>query len=196
MLKLVNSVANLKTLSVASAGAALIVWGTGSTAAAFTPDPLFTDVGSYTTTISGNNDSADIYYPKQTNLKTGNDSFPIALLFQTINIDKSNYSDFASILAGYGFVVVVPNHPVSLPQYNFSRHLPETSQIDPVLAQMVAENSDPASPVSGIVDTSKLALLGHSHGGAVGLTAINGTCIPVYCNIPACRCQEISDFSM
>lgn len=183
----------LKTLSVASAGAALIVLGIEETAfaAALGTAPLFNDVASYSTTISANNDLTDIYFPNPSNLKNGNYSFPIALLLQGANVDKSNYSSFASTVASYGFVVVVPNHSQSRPQLGFTGLLPETSQIDAVLAQMEAENSNPASPVAGVVSTQKLGLLGHSYGGAVGLSAIANLCLPVLCESSFNRPDEL-----
>ncbi len=174
----------LKALSIASASAALIVSGTVQTAKAanFNPAPIYQDFGSYSTTISGNNDLADIYFPKPKNLTTSKNSFPVALLLQGANVDKSSYSEYASIVARYGFVVVVPNHPKSLPQFGFNGLLPETSQINDVLAQIKIENSNSASPVNSIVNTEKLGLLGHSAGGAVGLSAIANLCVqPVLC---------------
>lgn len=178
--------ATLRTLSIASASAVLMVWGMAKTAAAAAfsdSTPLFDRVDSYTTNIATNNDVADIYYPKplDQNANTDTYSFPVALLLQGANVDKSDYSNFASTVASYGFVVVVPNHQQSLPQFGFTGLLPDTSQIDAVQAQMAAENSNPASPVAGIVDTQKLALLGHSAGGAVGLSAIADICIPGLC---------------
>ncbi|MBW4593445.1 MAG: alpha/beta hydrolase [Brasilonema angustatum HA4187-MV1] len=173
----------IKALSV-TAGAALIFCGTAKVAAAatFNDAPLFNDAARYSTTISANNDIADIYYPNPSNLKTGNYSFPVALLLQGANVDKSDYSEYASTVARYGFVVVVPNHPRSLPQYGFTGLLPETSQIDAVLVQMKTENSNSASPVAGIVNTQKLGLLGHSAGGAVGLSAVANLCLsPIQC---------------
>lgn len=177
------SVANLKALSMVSAGAALITWGMGETATAktFKPAPLFKDVSSYTITISGNNDPTDIYFPKPSNLKTGKYSFPVALLLQGANVDKSNYSRFARIVASYGFVVVVPNHRKLVPQLGVSGLFAETSQLGDVLAQMVAENANPDSPIAKVVNTKKLALLGHSLGGVAGLSAIANLCIPTVC---------------
>lgn len=174
--------ATVRKLSIASTGAALMVCGIVQTAAAMSDNPLFKQVDSYTTTISTNNDIADIYFPKQSNHQTQSDSFPIALVLQGANVDKLNYSKFANIVASYGFVVVVPNHKKSLPQVNFTGLLPETSQINAVLSQMEAENSNPASPISGIINTEKLALLGHSQGGAVGLSAIANICQPILCD--------------
>ncbi|HEY9297595.1 MAG TPA: alpha/beta hydrolase [Phormidium sp.] len=182
----------LKVLSIASAGAVFIVAGIAETAAAkFSDAPLFNDVGSYSTTISANNDLADIYFPNPSNLKTGNYSFPIALLLQGANVDKSNYTNFASTVASYGFVVVVPNHQKSLPQFGFTGILPETSQLNAVLAQMVKENSNSTSPVAGVINTQKLALLGHSQGGAVGLSAIANLCLPILCEGSFSRPNEL-----
>ncbi|MEM6751585.1 MAG: alpha/beta hydrolase [Cyanobacteria bacterium P01_C01_bin.38] len=171
-------------LSIASASAALIVSSTVHTAKAanFNPAPIYQDFGKYSTTISGNNDLADIYFPETKNSNSNNNSFPVALLLQGANVDKSSYSEYASIVARYGFVVVVPSHPRNLPQFGFNGLLPETSQINDVLEQIKTENSDSASPVNGIVNTEKLALLGHSAGGAVGLSAIANLCIqPILC---------------
>ncbi|WP_322745592.1 alpha/beta hydrolase family protein [Plectonema radiosum] len=177
-------VVKLKALSITSASTALIFWSTAQTvkAANFNPAPIYQDVGTYSTTISGNNNKTDIYFPKPRDLNSGNYSFPIALLLQGANVDKSSYSEYASIVARYGFVVVVPNHPRSLPQFGFNGLLPETSQINDVLAQVKSENANSTSPINGVVNTDKLALLGHSAGGAVGLSAIANLCIqPILC---------------
>ncbi|NWF62611.1 MAG: alpha/beta hydrolase [Fischerella sp.] len=184
--------ASLKALSVASASTALIVLGIGETARAetYSPAPIFKDVDSYSTTISANNDIADIYFPKPSGIKTGKHSFPIALLLQGANVDKSNYSNFARTVASYGFVVVVPNHQKNIPQVGTGLFA-DTSQIDAVLAQMKAENADPDSPVAGIVNTRKLGLLGHSQGGAVGLSAIANLCLPFLCEGSFNRPKEL-----
>jgi dienelactone hydrolase len=185
-------VVSLKAFSVVSVCVALIVWGTEktATAATFNDAPLFNDVGSYTTTISANNNLADIYFPNPNNLKTGKYSFPVALLLQGGLVDKSNYSNYASIVASYGFIVVVPNSERLVPQ--FGKVLaPQTSQINAVLAQMLAEDSNLTSPVRGIVNTQKVALLGHSLGSAVGLSAIANLCLPTLCEGSFSRPKEL-----
>ncbi|MEO1431036.1 MAG: alpha/beta hydrolase [Cyanobacteria bacterium J06633_8] len=173
----------LKPLSVALASAALIVSCRKQTPTAtnFNSAPIYQDFGKYSTTISGNNDSADIYFPKTKNLNSNNNSFPVALLLQGANVDKSSYSKYASIVARYGFVVVVPNRKRTIRQSSPPGLFAETSQIDNVLAQIKTEDLLPNSPIKGIVNTDKLALLGHSFGGAVGLSAIANTCIPLIC---------------
>ncbi|MBW4615339.1 MAG: alpha/beta hydrolase [Desmonostoc vinosum HA7617-LM4] len=172
-------VINFKAFSVASASAAMIVLGVSETliAATFNPSPIFKDVASYQTTISASKHSADIYYPNPKDLKTSKYSFPVVLLLQGALVDKANYSDFASIVARYGFIVVVPNSDRYVPRLGKKALLPQTSEINAVLQQMVKENFKSSSPVTGKVNTRKLALLGHSFGGAVGLSAIGNLCV-------------------
>ncbi len=183
---------NFKALSVALAGASLIVLSKTKTATAttFNPSPLFTDVTSYTTNIPAINGVADIYFPSPSNLKTGNYSFPIALLLQGANVDKSDYSNYANTVAGYGFVVVVPNNERTLPPAT-SGLFAETSQINVVLTQMRTENSLSNSPIAGIVNTEKLGLLGHSFGGSVGLSTIADVCLPRFCSSPTSLPTEV-----
>ncbi|HEY9782809.1 MAG TPA: chlorophyllase [Leptolyngbyaceae cyanobacterium] len=178
---------------MASTTAVLMICSMDKITVAHSDAPLFDNVDSYTTTISANNDSADIYFPKPTDLNSHTDaySFPITLLLQGANVDKSNYSKFASIVASYGFIVVIPNHEKSVPELNLTGLLSETSQIEAVQAQIKAENSNPASPIAGIVNTQKLALLGHSWGGAVGLSVIANLCLPILCDHGYSRPDEL-----
>ncbi|MEG3872144.1 alpha/beta hydrolase [Microcoleus sp. Z1_B5] len=117
------------------------------------------------------------------------------LLLQGALVDKSFYSDYASHVARYGFVVVVPNHlrpspfnPTSPPNL-----ASETSQIGAVLSQMAIENTKPTSPIASVIDTQRLGLLGHSFGGAVGLSVIANKCLPelYLCQEPFTRPKEL-----
>jgi alpha-beta hydrolase superfamily lysophospholipase len=169
--------------------------GVGKTTVARTPSPtpapLFQRVASYSTTIAANRNPADIYYPQQSAKAHRRDRFPVALLLPGANVDKSNYEDFARIVASYGFVVVVPNQQRSLPQFGFTGLLPDTSQIDAVLKQIKTEKSN-STPIAKIVDSQNLVLLGHSAGGAVGLSAIGNLCIaPVLCETSFKRPKEL-----
>ncbi|MBW4505630.1 MAG: alpha/beta hydrolase [Scytonematopsis contorta HA4267-MV1] len=173
--------------------AVLIVLGINktATAASFSPAPIFNDVSRYSTIISVSGNESDIYFPNPPNLKTGNYSLPVALLLQGGLVDKSNYSSFASTIARYGFIVIVPNSKRSIPQ---SRTVlaPQTSQINAVLTQIKQENSNPNSPIKGVINTQKLALLGHSLGGAVGLSAIGNLCVaPILCQGSFNRPKEL-----
>jgi len=185
-----------KRIFIICAIAALaIALGGKTSTATIDYSPQFKEAARYSTTISANNDVADIYYPKPSDLKSGKYSFPIALLLQGALVDKSFYSDYASLVARYGFVVVVPNHFRPLPVNPSAPPslLSETSQIAAVLEQMAIEKTKPTSPIVSVVDTKRLGLLGHSFGGAVGLLAIANQCLPelFLCREPFTRPKEL-----
>ncbi|WP_446403746.1 alpha/beta hydrolase family protein [Coleofasciculus sp. C1-SOL-03] len=171
--------------SVALVGACFITLGTGIPAAAgtFNPAPLFEDIQTYSTTITTNGDAADVYFPALSEANGNTETFPIALMLEGALVDKSDYSNFASTVAQYGFVVVVPNHERTLvtPIGSFTGFFPEQQQVNDVLTYMVEENSNSSSPIHGIVDTDTLGLLGHSFGGGVGLAVIQDICFPGIC---------------
>jgi Chlorophyllase enzyme len=151
----------------------------------FSPEPSYPKTNHYTTTIASNGDATDIYYPI-VDATTHPSEFPIALLLQGAQVDKADYSNFASQVAGYGFIVVVPNHQRTLTAptgQSFTGLFPEPQQVNDVLEQMVIEDHNPDSPIAEIVDTDKLGLLGHSFGGSVGLGASQtDICIPGICS--------------
>ena len=141
----------------------------------FLPAPLFDRVKTIETTIPSTGDPIDIYLPAASPHKAN--SLPVALLLQGANVDKSNYSTFASVVASYGFAVVVPNNLRTLaappPIPSVTGFFPELPQINEVFDYV----RDPeVSPITKAIDPSKLALLGHSFGGAVGLSAVRGSC--------------------
>lgn len=187
---------SVKRISIICAIAALAVAVGGKTYAAKSDySPQFKEAARYSTTISANNDLADIYYPKPSDLSSGKYSFPIVLLLQGAIVDKSFYSDYASLVARYGFVVVVPNHfrPSPFNPSSPPNLASETSQIAAVLEQMAIENTKPTSPIVSVVDTQRLGLLGHSFGGAVGLSAIANQCLRelFLCREPFNRPKEL-----
>ncbi|MEG4585374.1 alpha/beta hydrolase [Microcoleus sp. MOSTC5] len=173
----------------------IVVFGGKTSAATIDYSPPFKETSFYSTTISANNDLADIYYPKLSDINSGNYSFPIVLLLQGALVDKSFYSDYASQVARYGFVVVVPNHfrPLPINPNSPPSLLAETSQIGAVLSQMAIEKTKTTSPISSVVDTQRLGLLGHSFGGAVGLSVIGNKCLPelYLCQEPFTRPKEL-----
>ena len=162
-------------------GAALILSSTTPTvrAASFTGEPLFSNIGQYSTVIDSN--PTDIYYPIVSDPTI---STPIALLLQGALVDKADYSNYASLVASYGFTVVVPNNVRTLPgpgAVPFTGLLPEQGQVPSVLDFMTLENNNPNSPVAGLLDTDSLGLLGHSFGGAVGIASVQDNCFFSLC---------------
>lgn len=135
-------------------------------------------------TPQGSGDVTDIYYPVVSDSEEV--CLPLALLLQGAMVDKGDYANFASMVASYGFVVVVPNvfRTVFNPIFNqeFSGLIAEVEQISRVLAYMEADQFNNDSPVQGKVDLSLVGLLGHSWGGAVGLSAIQNICLPLFCS--------------
>ncbi|GAA0822446.1 alpha/beta hydrolase family protein [Streptosporangium amethystogenes subsp. fukuiense] len=160
------TVATALTPSAALANGAAV--STASTASTLT-SPSW--VGQYETQIG--NDPATVYYPAaQTPL-------PVALLLQGANVPRESYSEFAKIVAGFGFAVAVPNHQRAVGP--ISGLFPEQSQTNAAVTWAAAENTRAGSPVAGRLDANRLVLLGHSFGGAAGLFAIGNTCTVPFC---------------
>lgn len=141
----------------------------------FFPAPLFDQVQVLETEIPASGDAVDIYYPTASRYRA--EPLPVALFLQGANVDKSNYADFASVVASYGFAVVVPNNLRALgpppPAPSVTGFFPELPQITQVLDYV---QDSTVSPIANVIDPEKLVLLGHSFGGAVGLSAVQGAC--------------------
>ena len=158
----------------------------------FTPEPLYDETANYSTNIpnnQGTKDEADIYYPVLSSANT--DSLPVVLFLQGANIDKSLYSNYAQLVASYGFIVVIPNHFRFIPQLGTDFLLPETSQIENFVNFIERENANSSSPLENRFALNNLALSGHSAGGSVGLTGIGGTCLTLFCPEPFVLSENI-----
>jgi dienelactone hydrolase len=154
--------------------------GNPAFATSFTGRPIFPEIDQYSTLING--DPTDVYYPV---VSGSNESTPIVLLLQGALVDKADYSNYAQIVASYGFAVVVPNNQRTLSApggVQFSGLFPEQDQVNEVLDFMTLENSNSASPVAGLLDTDSLGLLGHSFGGAVGIASTQDECFFILCS--------------
>lgn len=146
----------------------------------FLPAPLFDRIETMETTITTSGDSADLYFPASSSPQI--DSLPVALFLQGANVDKSNYSTFATVVASYGFAVVVPNNLRTIaappPAPSVTGFFPELQQVNEVWDYV----RDPeVSPIADLIAPDKLVLLGHSFGGAVGLSALQGFCPFPFC---------------
>lgn len=140
--------------------------------------PLFDTFGSFTTNIPESNDPADVYFPNPPDLDGKGYAFPIALMMQGAKVDKQYYASFGSIVARYGFVVVIPNHHI-MSVAGPGLYM-EPKVVNQVLAHMKNEQLG-SSPVAGNLDVGNLVLLGHSYGGVVALHAIQNVCQFPFC---------------
>lgn len=129
-------------------------------------------VSSYDSKIK--NDGTNVYYPTNA---TG--ELPVALLLQGGKVHRQNYSQYAATVASYGFIVVTPNHR----RLNFfdTDYYTSTSQVGETLSWMAAENGNASSPLHGRIDTDTMVLLGHSFGGATGLSIAEDKCSVPFC---------------
>jgi dienelactone hydrolase len=130
-------------------------------------------------------DVADVYYPDPPDLRTGSYAFPIVLLLQGAKVAREYYGSVAAGVAGYGFIVVVPDHTSN--NLGGPGLYAESSEIAAVGAQMKIEATSATAPVRGVVDAMRMALMGHSYGGALGLSAVAQMCFPP---VPLCTFQR------
>ena len=137
--------------------------------------PTFGDGGT-TTGDAAVGDPADVYYPDPPDLQTSTYSFPVVLLLQGAKVARGFYSNVAAAVAGYGFIVVVPDHMSN--NIGGAGLYAELSEIAAVSTQMKVEAASTTAPVRGVVDTKRIALMGHSYGGASGLSGISNVCFP------------------
>ncbi|MCG8405836.1 MAG: hypothetical protein MI923_11625 [Phycisphaerales bacterium] len=161
----------------------LTVMTSPGAAATGTGSPLFNEITRYTTTLSTNGDPADFYFPTDATSQP----LPVALLLQGANVEKSNYIGFASTVASYGFIVVVPNHAGLFGLGLFV----ELNQIRPVLDFLDITHSGEDVVLNGVADTSRLVLLGHSFGGAAALNAVQDACTFPFCSGIQARPTEL-----
>ena len=147
------------------------------------------DAGTSTNDAStgdgGAGDPADVYYPDPPDLRTFGYSFPVVLLLQGAKVARGFYGGVAAGVAAYGFIVVVPDHTSN--NIGGPGLYAELSEIAAAGVQMKSEAMSATAPVRGVVDTTRVALMGHSYGGASGLSGMANMCFPP---IPLCAFQR------
>jgi len=156
----------------------------------------FDGFASYTTAIAASGDAADIYYPTDGSpdifARLG-DSFPVVVVLQGGRTTRGFYSEYAGRIARHGFIVIVPDHirvfPPGAPVPPAA--LTEASVLNDAFAHVVAEGTNPGSPIFGLVDGSRLGVTGHSLGGAVALNIIGGICPAGLCTPGYVRPPEL-----
>ncbi|WP_051366695.1 alpha/beta hydrolase family protein [Hamadaea tsunoensis] len=157
--------------------AALAAVVAGTIAVPAPAQAAYHSVQTYTTSVNG--DAADVYAPQTS---VAHDPWPVVLLLQGANVGRAQYAQFAAKVAGYGFAVVVPDHFQVL--YGQPGLYATGDEAAWTVAWAGAENTRTGSPLFGQLDAGRLLLLGHSFGGAAGLSLATGLCTPPFCAVP------------
>jgi predicted dienelactone hydrolase len=126
---------------------------------------------------------ADVYAPDIPRGLTSKfeDRLPVVVLLQGALVDKDFYSEYAQIIAGNGYVVVVPNRERAVAP-GYTALFADVHAVTDAIDGMVVEDTDPGSPFFRVTDTATVALIGHSFGGAVAIDAAAGVCQPPFCD--------------
>ncbi|MGE0825921.1 MAG: alpha/beta hydrolase [Candidatus Binatia bacterium] len=155
--------------------------------------PVLAPVCKITNLDLPNGDAADVYYPNVPSAyrQYFKDAFPIIVVLQGANVDKSHYEILGQNLAKFLFVVVIPNHFRAVPPFG-AGFFSGSSVVSNALAQMKTEDVNPTSSLHLIVDTGTVGLVGHSFGGVAGLfsSAADGCAVapvPPFCEGPYAR---------
>lgn len=162
----------LRTLSALALAATFAVVAPVSATADSSTSFTTSEVSTYQSKIK--NDGTNVYYPTNA---VG--ELPVALLLQGGKVNRNFYSEYAAKVASYGFIVVTPNHK----RLNFFDldYYTSTSQVGETLSWMATENGTSSSPLHGRIDTDTMVLLGHSFGGATGLSIAEDKCSIPFC---------------
>ena len=96
-------------------------------------------------------------------------NLPVVLMLPGFQLNPSDYTSTREHLASHGFYVVSPSFPGSLfePKNNV-----ELRDITLTILDWIETQA--AGPLSGVIDPSKLAAVGHSLGGKIGLLTASG----------------------
>jgi len=96
-------------------------------------------------------------------------TFPGIIFLQGGSVDASAYSSVVSKLAAYGYIVAVPNAPVTFTQ--FGQRVQQTSPFIAVGAKnlLISLNNDASSGVFGRLTPDNFGLFGHSLGGVIAI---------------------------
>ncbi|MCB9597744.1 MAG: hypothetical protein H6719_33815 [Sandaracinaceae bacterium] len=145
----------------ALAGVLAVAWGLGAgSAAAQDPD----ERGSLTVeewdagrvTLAGASIPVRVLYPSD-----GVAPYPLVGVIHGASRTGANHRVLAETFASRGFVVLLPDMPCG---FTGCDHDANANQLVALLEWGVARSGDGASPIAGLVDASRRALVGHSWG--------------------------------
>jgi predicted dienelactone hydrolase len=156
-----NPAKAIQTVVIGAIGASTLI-SFGECGLANATPVFYRKITTATITIAADGDRADLYFPRLSTHQRDRAELPIVLMLPGALVDKADYSKFATQVARYGFVVVVPNNQRTL--------IGPNGQGFP-------------GPIYKLVDPTKLGLMGHSFGGSAGLGATQTqSCLPGICS--------------
>ena len=121
-------------------------------------------IGDMTIDVSEGIISGKTYFPQE-NDRPVDSPLPLVIVLAGWQAGSINYEDYSVHIAGYGFAVVgLDTHSNPLGASHFQEAIEISQAINWIIASL-------DSPLKGRIDTSKIALLGHSKGGKLTFIA-------------------------
>jgi dienelactone hydrolase len=134
---------------------------------------MFEEIARYSTPWKTLGNPIDIYYPDPVFLPSeGGQVFPIAILLPGFQVNRVYYSHYARQVARQGFVVVVPDGITAI--RSRAELFAKVEQVPVNLARIALDIQGDRASFASLLDLQNIILLGHSHGGTIGLDAIRG----------------------
>ncbi|KAK9817015.1 hypothetical protein WJX72_008340 [[Myrmecia] bisecta] len=97
-------------------------------------------------------------------------SFPIVFLFNGFKMRASFYKQYAEHLSSWGCSVLQYDHKF----WHTPADASEVQFLDQLIDWVAQQNDTPNTPLSGLVDISKIAVAGHSRGGKLAALHLAG----------------------
>jgi predicted dienelactone hydrolase len=117
--------------------------------------------------------------------------FPLVVFSQGFDVSAESYSWLLDAWARAGFVVADPTYPLTDPStpggVSEADIVNHPGDLRFVISALLSADRDPHSVLHGLVDSGRVAIIGHSDGGDVSLAAAANSC----CRIPAVKAAVI-----
>jgi predicted dienelactone hydrolase len=107
-------------------------------------------------------------------------SFPLIVFSQGFDLSPEAYSGLLTAWAAAGYVVADPTYPLTSPgtrsgvdEADIINH---PADLRFVISALIAANLDPPTPLHGLINARRVAVVGHSDGGDVSLAVAASSC--------------------